>query len=38
MAKKFKLSKKASKKMFAKAAVKTPKINVAMPMRGGFRI
>lgn len=33
------LSKRKSKKMFSKGAVRTPSINTApSPMRGGFRI
>jgi len=37
---KFKLSKRSSKKMFSKNAVKTPMINQikGVPMRGGFRL
>lgn len=33
-----KLPNKKSKKMFTKGAVKTPKVNTARPMRGGYRI
>ncbi len=39
MAKRKKLSKKVSKKMFRRNAVKTDKKNLqAVPMRGGFRL
>ena len=32
------LPNRKSKKIFTKGAVKTPKLNIARPMRGGFRI
>ena len=39
MAKRKKISKQASKKIFIKAGVKTNSLNLqATPMRGGFRI
>lgn len=39
MAKRHKLSKKSSRKVFRKGAVRTKKINTrAVPMRGGFRM
>lgn len=39
MSKRVKLSKKTSKKLFAKTGSKTNLINVkAVPMRGGYRI
>lgn len=38
MSKRFKMSRRDSRKLFTRGAVKTRGLNLAMPMRGGFRI